>query len=92
MEEARVLGTVVATRAVPALRGRKIVWIEPVDAEGKRSGPPLAAVDVTQSGRGALVIFVRSREAAEALTDPFCPVDAAVVGIVDESRRGGTDV
>lgn len=88
MEEARVLGTVVATAAVPALRGRKLVWIEPIDGTGKPSGARLVAVDTTQAGPGTRVFFVRSREAAEALDDPFTPADAAVLGIVDHSRRG----
>lgn len=85
MEEARVLGTVVATSCVPALGGKKLVWIEPTDAGGVGSGARLVAVDLTASGTGSRVIFVRSREAAEALEDSFCPVDAAVLGIVDES-------
>ena len=34
MEEATVQGTVVATRAVPSLRGLKLVWITPHDAAG----------------------------------------------------------
>jgi ethanolamine utilization protein EutN len=88
MEEAVVIGTVVATQAVPSLRGRKLLWITPVDETGDPIAPPLVAVDVTQSGRGSRVIFVRGREAAEALEDPFCPADAAVLGIVDESRIG----
>lgn len=33
------------------------------------------------------MIFVRSREAAEALANPFTPVDAAITGIVDRSER-----
>jgi len=86
MEEAIVLGTVVATQAVPALKARKLVWIQPLDAAGAEFGSPVVAVDVTQSGPGSRVIFVRSREAAQALDDPFCPADAAVLGIVDESR------
>lgn len=89
MEEARVLGTVVATQSVPSLSGRKLLWIEPLGDDGEPSGPRLVAVDVTQSGPGSRVFFVRAREAAHSLDDPFCPVDAAVVGIVDESRRGG---
>ena len=76
----------VATHAVPSLRGRKLLWIQPLDAGGGDAAAPVVAVDVTQSGPGARVIFVRSREAAQALEDPFCPVDAAVTGIVDESR------
>ena len=93
MEEARVLGTVVANQAVPALRGRKLVWIQPVIGGERASAPPLVALDLTQSGPGTHVIFVRGREAAEALENPFCPVDAAVLGIVDESRawNGGRD-
>jgi ethanolamine utilization protein EutN len=86
MEEAKVIGTVVAERAVPSLRGRKLVWITPCDERGAATGVSLVAVDVTQSGRGSRVFFVRAREAAHALDDPFCPVDAAVIGIVDESR------
>jgi len=86
MEEARVVGTIVVNQAVPSLRGRKLLLIQPIDEAGEDRGTPLAAVDVTQSGAGARVIFVRSREAAEALEDPFTPVDAAVVGIVDASR------
>ena len=84
MEHARVLGTVVATEAVPALRGKKLIWIQPLDEIGRPAGAPLVAADVTQSGPGARVIFVRSREAAEAMEDPFCPLDAAVLGIVDQ--------
>lgn len=87
MEEARVIGTVVATHAVPSMRGIKLVWIDPLDDAGAPTGRLLVAADVTQSGPGSTVFFVRSREAAEALEDPFCPVDAAVIGIVDHSSR-----
>jgi len=89
MEEAQVQGTVVANQAVPSLAGRKLVWIAPLDEDGRPLPSRLVAVDVTQSGPGTRVIFVRGREAAQALEDPFCPVDAAVLGIVDESRIFG---
>lgn len=87
MEEAIVRGTVVATHAVPGFHGRKLVWIEPLDDDGEPNDRLLVAVDTTQSGPGSRVFFVRSREAAEALENPFCPADAAVLGIIDESRR-----
>ena len=77
----------VTTHSVPSLSGRKLVWIEPLDDDGEPSGNRLVAIDVTQAGPGERVFFVRSREAAEALPDPFTPVDAAVIGIVDRSRR-----
>lgn len=89
MEEARVIGTVVVNQAVPALRGRKLLWIQPLLDSGEEGGSPVVAIDVTQSGPGTRVIFVRGREAAQALAESFCPVDAAVLGIVDESRSTG---
>lgn len=87
MEEATVIGNVVATSCVPSLLGRKLMIIEPAGGSGAPSGEPLVAVDTTGSGPGSRVFFVRSREAAEALDDQFCPADAAIVGIVDDSRR-----
>ncbi len=35
------------------------------------------------AGPGELVYFVAAREAAQAMPDPFVPVDHAIVGIVD---------
>lgn len=87
METALVRGTVVATHCVPSFRGQKLLWIEPLDDEGKPTGHRLVAVDTTQSGPGTCVFFVRSREAAEALDDPSTPADAAILGIVDASDR-----
>lgn len=86
METARVIGTVVATTKVEALRGQRLLWLEVLDEHGKPRGARVVAVDVTRSGEGSLVFFVRAREAAAALDDPSTPVDAAVVGLVHESR------
>jgi hypothetical protein len=41
-------------------------------------------VDTVRAGFGELIYFVNSREAALALEPSFVPVDAAIVGIVDE--------
>ena len=58
--------------------------VEPIDDEGVVCGAPHAAVDVTQAGPGERVFLVGSREAALALPETFVPVDAAIVGIVDQ--------
>jgi len=80
----RVIGTVVATRAVAGLEGRKLLVVQPTDHAGKPNGPPEVAVDASaQAGRGDLVTLVGSREAALAVRPSFVPVDAAIVGIVD---------
>ena len=42
------------------------------------------AVDVVNASDGETIYWVGSREAPNALPDKYGPVDAAVVGIVDQ--------
>jgi ethanolamine utilization protein EutN len=58
--------------------------VQPLTFELAPQGPHAIAIDLVRAGRGELVFFVRSREAANACADPFTPVDAACVGIVDD--------
>ncbi|MCB9539665.1 MAG: EutN/CcmL family microcompartment protein [Myxococcales bacterium] len=81
---ARVIGTVVATVKYEGLEGYRLLIVEPLDGEGAVTGDPHVAVDVTQAGPGEHVFCVGSREAALACEPTFVPVDAAVVGIVDQ--------
>ena len=83
MQYGEVIGTVVATRKVPAWSGQRLLWVVPVDAEGRPAGKKLAALDITSAAPGQRVFFVRGREAAQALDDAFNPADAAIVALVD---------
>ena len=80
----RVTGTVVASQKVEGLRGAKLLVVQPLDDLRKPAGTLQVAVDTVQAGPGDLVYLVGSREAALALEPWFVPVDAAIVGIVDE--------
>ncbi|MEM9487688.1 MAG: EutN/CcmL family microcompartment protein [Myxococcota bacterium] len=80
----RVIGTVVASRKVSGLDGAKLLLVQPVDDQLAPTGPVQAAVDTVQAGPDELVYLVGSREAALALDPSFVPVDAAIVGIVDD--------
>lgn len=80
----RVIGTVVATVKYTGLQGYRLLVVEPIDDAGEPCGEPHVAVDVTQAGPGDTVFLVGSREAALAVEPSFVPVDAAIVGIVDE--------
>ncbi len=95
MQLARVLGTCVATRKVESLRGLRLLILQPLTFDLEPRGPHVIAADVVRAGRGELVFFVRGREAANSLPQPFCPIDAACVGIVDElgmvALTGATD-
>lgn len=84
MQLARVIGTVVATVRSDGLDGVKFLVIQPLDKHGADSGDPLVAADaVHMAGPGEKVYYVSAREAAEAMPEPFVPVDHAIVGIVD---------
>jgi len=81
---ARVIGTVVATVKTPGLVGVKLLVIQPLDRHLVPVGGQVVAADaVHMAGPGELVYFVAAREAAQAMPDPFVPVDHAIVGIVD---------
>lgn len=80
---ARVIGTVVASVKVPGLDGAKLLVVVPLSPAGAVAGGPLVACDVAQAGPGDHVYCVGKREATLAMPDPFVPVDAAIVGIVD---------
>lgn len=81
---AKVIGNVVATQKVPGLHGIRLLMIQPVAADGSARGKPQVAADTTQAGPGDLVHVTTSREAALAMPDPFVPVDAAIIAIIDQ--------
>ncbi len=83
MKLAKVIGTVVATVKDSSLVGCKIMMIQPLTDEMKASGDAIAAIDTVRAGPDDLVYWVTGREAALPLPDPFAPVDATIVGIVD---------
>jgi ethanolamine utilization protein EutN len=85
----RVIGTVVAERKYEGLEGMKLLVVEPLDHTGKATREPEVAVDTVRAGHGDLVWLVGSREAALALEPWFVPVDAAIVGIVDDIDAAG---
>jgi ethanolamine utilization protein EutN len=83
----RVTGTVVATVKYEGLEGIKFLIVQPLDKHQEPVGRPVVAADaVHMAGPGSLIYFVGSREAAQALPEPFVPVDHAIVGIVDAAQ------
>ena len=80
----KVIGTVVATQKDENLVGIRLLVVQPIDDQGEPNGEPHVATDTLGAGRGDRVFLVGSREAVEALPDIHGPVDAAIVGIVDQ--------
>jgi ethanolamine utilization protein EutN len=79
----RVVGTVVATRKDERLVSSKLLVARPIDPFGKAEGNYLVAVDTVEAGVGETVLIVSGSSARMASGLKDCPVDAAIVGIVD---------
>ena len=80
---ARIVGTVVATRKDPRLVSTKLMVVRPMDPHGKSEGQYLIAVDTVDAGVGETVLVVSGSSARMAAGMKDCPVDAAIVGIID---------
>jgi len=79
----KIVGTVVATRKDPRLVGSKLLVVRPMDPRGKAEGNHLVAIDTVDAGVGETVLVVSGSSARMAAGLKDCPVDAAVVGIID---------
>ncbi|HWG36254.1 MAG TPA: EutN/CcmL family microcompartment protein [Terriglobales bacterium] len=93
----RVVGEIVATQKHPSHEGRKLLRIAPeaVEHEGAAlapSGMPpgaLIALDSVDAGVGDRVLVVLDGFAAmSAVERPRSPIDAAVVGVVEQVDVG----
>jgi ethanolamine utilization protein EutN len=83
MQLARVVGTVVATRKDERLQGAKLLVVRTQDPHGKDEASYMVAVDTVDAGTRDRVLIVTGSSARMAAGLKDCPVDAAVVGVVD---------
>jgi ethanolamine utilization protein EutN len=79
----RIAGTVVATRKDEKLAGRKLLLVRTVDPETRAESGYVVAIDTVGAGAGETVICVSGSSARMAAGLKDCPVDTAIVGIVD---------
>jgi ethanolamine utilization protein EutN len=85
MQLARVVGTVVATQKNRKLEGAKLLLVQPLTLDDAPRGTALLAIDSVGAGVGEKVLIVlEGRAAGDALGRKAAPVDAAIMGIVDQ--------
>ena len=84
MKIGKVIGRVVCEKKIRAFEGRTLLLVQPLDEDRAPAGKPLVAFDTVRAGQGDLVMFEGGKEAAMSLPDWFNPVDAAVIGILDD--------
>jgi microcompartment protein CcmK/EutM len=84
MYVARVAGTVVCTRKVPELEGFKLLVVKKENLSGETGQELAVAVDVVGAGSGEKVLVVSGSSARQTRRTDRKPVDAVIVGIVDQ--------
>jgi ethanolamine utilization protein EutN len=85
MQIANVVGSVVSTQKHRKFEGAKLLLVQPLTLDGTPRGAALLAVDSVGAGvREKVLIVLEGRAAGEALGRKAAPVDAAIVGIIDQ--------
>jgi microcompartment protein CcmK/EutM len=94
----RVTGSLVATQKVESMIGQKLLVIEPLRVNEKDqsnlapTGRTFVAVDTVGAGEGEIVLCVQGSSARFTPETKQLPIDAAVIGIVDQVQVGSKTV
>ena len=81
---AKVIGNVWSTKKKESISALRLLFVQPLDKNLKPDGNVLIAADEVGAGFGELVIVTQGSPAMQAFNKgDLIPVDAAVVGIVD---------
>ena len=81
----KVVGSLFSTRKNEKLVGNKVMIVEPVETMHV-SGERLVAIDIIGAGIGEYVLVVQGSAARIGCDMADAPVDAAIVGIIDEGQ------
>lgn len=84
MRIARIIGTVVSTQKDERLRGKKLLVVKPISPDGKDLDGYVVAVDTVGAGFHEKVLIVGGSSARMAEGNKDCPVDTAIVGVIDK--------
>ncbi|MCA9782252.1 MAG: EutN/CcmL family microcompartment protein [Candidatus Cloacimonetes bacterium] len=85
MKIATVTGSVVSTLKNPEFVGYKLLLVTDTDLDGSLLGDPYIALDTVDAGQGDRVLINKEGGGARLLLDnPRIPVQAVIVGVVDD--------
>jgi ethanolamine utilization protein EutN len=79
----KIVGTVVCTRKDDRLIPFKLLIVQPLDRQNEPYGNYIVAVDTVDAGASERVLVVSGSSARMTTVTKDCPVDAAIVGVVD---------
>lgn len=78
----KVVGSIVATRKNSNLIGQKLMIVEPIGKNSTKES--IVAIDDVGAGIGEIVLVAQGSAARIGCGHENAPVDAAIVGIVDD--------
>ena len=79
----RILGTVVSTQKDERLKSKKLLIVKPINLDGSDQSGYVVAVDTVGAGFHEKVIVVGGSSARMADGNKDCPVDSAIIGVID---------
>jgi ethanolamine utilization protein EutN len=80
----KVIGNVWATRKEETLSGLKLMIVKRMDLAGGGEHESFVAADCVGAGIDERVLVVTGSSARKALRNTDTPMDAAIIGIIDE--------
>jgi microcompartment protein CcmK/EutM len=87
---ATVVGDVVSTHKNARLEGKKLLLVRRLSLALEAEGVEVIALDVVDAGVGDRVLVVQEGSSARKIfDDPWIPVQAVVVGVLDRVDIGG---
>ncbi len=82
----KVVGSLFSTRKSEKLVGNKFMIVEPVESM-RGTDARLVAIDIIGAGIGEYVLVAQGSAARIGCDMADAPVDAAIVGIIDEGQE-----
>ena len=95
---AQVTGSIVSSQKVESMVGQKLLIVEPLRVDEKEraklklTGRTFIVVDTVGAGEGEVVLCVQGSSARFTAQTEKLPIDAAIVGIVDQVQIGDRQV
>ncbi|HXY69078.1 MAG TPA: EutN/CcmL family microcompartment protein [Gemmatimonadales bacterium] len=88
-----VVGDVVSTHKNERLTGKKLLLVRRLALDMQPEGAEVIALDVVDAGVGDHVLVVQEGSSARKIfDDPWIPVQAVIVGVLDRVDIGGRRV
>lgn len=81
----KVVGSLFSTRKSEKLVGNKFMIVEPVESM-RNTGSRMVAIDIIGAGIGEYVLVAQGSAARIGCDMADAPIDAAIVGIIDEGQ------